>query len=47
MEDLVEMLTGAVVGNYTPPACMGNSNTVMMNFSVTSKGTQYDRLAIM
>ncbi|KUJ18719.1 uncharacterized protein LY89DRAFT_582181 [Mollisia scopiformis] len=35
------------VGNYTPPACMGNSNTVMMNFSVTSKGTQFDRLAIM
>ncbi|KAF8852055.1 hypothetical protein BDZ45DRAFT_750058 [Acephala macrosclerotiorum] len=35
------------VGNYTPPACVGNSNTVMMNFSVTSKGTQFDRLAIM
>ncbi|KAK6581849.1 hypothetical protein PZA11_005546 [Diplocarpon coronariae] len=35
------------VGNFTPPACMGNSNTVMMNLTVHSKGTQFDRLAIM
>lgn len=35
------------VGDYTPPACVGSSNTVMMNFSVTSKGRQFDRLAIM
>ncbi|PBP18391.1 asparagine amidase a, partial [Diplocarpon rosae] len=35
------------VGNFTPPACMGDSNTVMMNMTVHSKGTQFDRLAIM
>ncbi|KAE9382175.1 hypothetical protein N431DRAFT_320852 [Stipitochalara longipes BDJ] len=35
------------VGNYTPPACMGNANTVMMNFSVVSQGVQFDRLALM
>lgn len=35
------------VGNFTPPACMGTSNTVMMNFTVQSKGTQFDRLATM
>ncbi|KAF4625881.1 hypothetical protein G7Y89_g12283 [Cudoniella acicularis] len=33
------------VGNYTPPKC--KFNRVVMNFTVTSKGRQYDRLAIM
>jgi hypothetical protein len=35
------------IGNYTPPACMGNANTVTMNFSVVSQGVQFDRLALM
>ncbi|KAF4633252.1 hypothetical protein G7Y89_g4880 [Cudoniella acicularis] len=35
------------VGNYTPPNCMGTANTVVMNFTVQSKGTQFDRLALM
>lgn len=34
------------VGNYTPPACLGDSNTVVMNLTVQSKGRQFDRLAI-
>lgn len=34
------------VGNYTPPACLGDSNTVIMNLTVQSKGRQFDRLAI-
>jgi hypothetical protein len=34
-------------GNYTPPACMGNANTVMMNFSIVSQGVQFDRLGLM
>ncbi|EHK96353.1 putative Peptide-N4-(N-acetyl-beta-glucosaminyl)asparagine amidase A [Glarea lozoyensis 74030] len=33
------------VGNYTPPKC--KFNRVAMNFTVTSRGRQYDRLAIM
>ncbi|TEY31814.1 hypothetical protein BOTCAL_0774g00020 [Botryotinia calthae] len=33
------------VGNYTPPSCAFNS--VVMNFTVTSSGRQFDRLAIM
>ncbi|KAH9215583.1 peptide N-acetyl-beta-D-glucosaminyl asparaginase amidase A-domain-containing protein [Leptodontidium sp. 2 PMI_412] len=35
------------VGNFTPPSCVGNSNTVMINFTVQSQGRQFDRLAIM
>lgn len=35
------------VGNYTPPACLGDSNTVVMNLTVQSIGTQFDRLSIM
>lgn len=35
------------VGNYTPPACIGDSNTVVMNLTVKSQGRQFDRLAIM
>lgn len=34
------------VGDYTPPACLGDSNTVIMNLTVQSKGRQFDRLAI-
>lgn len=34
------------VGNYMPPACLGDSNTVIMNLTVQSKGRQFDRLAI-
>ncbi|KAE8453075.1 hypothetical protein EG329_012262 [Mollisiaceae sp. DMI_Dod_QoI] len=33
------------IGNYTPPKC--DFNRVSMNFTVTSKGRQFDRLAIM
>ncbi|RDW82748.1 hypothetical protein BP6252_03860 [Coleophoma cylindrospora] len=33
------------VGNYTPPPC--SFNRVTMNFTVTSVGRQYDRLAMM
>ncbi|KAK6604674.1 peptide-n4-(n-acetyl-beta-glucosaminyl)asparagine amidase a [Botrytis cinerea] len=33
------------VGNYTPPSCA--FNRVVMNFTVTSSGRQFDRLAIM
>lgn len=33
------------VGNYTPPNC--KFNRVTMNFTVTSKGRQFDRLALM
>ncbi|CAD6445249.1 5f4f0082-3b25-49af-ad88-3d54b27c0d46 [Sclerotinia trifoliorum] len=33
------------VGNYTPPNC--KFNRVVMNFTVTSSGRQFDRLAIM
>lgn len=32
-------------GNYTPPKC--NFNRVTMNFTVTSRGRQFDRLALM
>jgi hypothetical protein len=32
-------------GNYTPPKC--KFNRVTMNFTVTSKGRQFDRLALM
>ncbi|KAI9053805.1 hypothetical protein LZ554_002754 [Drepanopeziza brunnea f. sp. 'monogermtubi'] len=35
------------VGDYTPPDCMEGSNTVMMNMTVHSFGTQFDRLAVM
>lgn len=34
------------VGNYTPPACLGDSNTVVVNLTVKSSGRQFDRLAI-
>ncbi|KAG4429615.1 hypothetical protein IFR05_014905 [Cadophora sp. M221] len=33
------------VGNYTPPKC--KFNRVTMNFTVTSRGRQFDRLALM
>ncbi|ESZ95746.1 putative Peptide-N4-(N-acetyl-beta-glucosaminyl)asparagine amidase A [Sclerotinia borealis F-4128] len=33
------------VGNYTPPGC--KFNRVVMNFTVTSSGRQFDRLALM
>ncbi|KAK6584074.1 hypothetical protein PZA11_003804 [Diplocarpon coronariae] len=33
------------VGNYTPPMC--KFNHVTMNFTVTSRGRQFDRLALM
>ncbi|KAF1987965.1 hypothetical protein K402DRAFT_329612 [Aulographum hederae CBS 113979] len=33
------------VGDYTPPAC--DFNRVTMNFTVTSSGRQFDRLALM
>ncbi|KAF8855092.1 hypothetical protein BDZ45DRAFT_21175 [Acephala macrosclerotiorum] len=33
------------VGNYTPPSC--DFNRISMNFTVTSRGRQFDRLAIM
>ncbi|PVH84473.1 hypothetical protein DL98DRAFT_453307 [Cadophora sp. DSE1049] len=33
------------VGNYTPPKC--KFNRVSMNFTVTSRGRQFDRLALM
>lgn len=35
------------VGDYKPPSCIDNANTVIMNFTVTSKGVQFDRLALM
>lgn len=35
------------VGNYTPPDCMGDSNTAVMNLTVQSQGRQYDRLFIL
>lgn len=34
------------VGDYTPPDCLGDSNTVVMNLTVKSSGRQFDRLAI-
>jgi hypothetical protein len=34
------------VGNYTPPACLTDSNTAIMNLTVQSQGRQFDRLAI-
>jgi hypothetical protein len=34
-----------MIGNYTPPEC--KFNRVTMNFTVTSQGRQYDRLALM
>lgn len=33
------------VGNYNPPSC--EFNRVVMNFTVTSRGRQFDRLALM
>ncbi|PQE32129.1 Peptide-N4-(N-acetyl-beta-glucosaminyl)asparagine amidase A protein [Rutstroemia sp. NJR-2017a WRK4] len=33
------------IGNYTPPSC--KFNRVTMNFTVTSRGRQFDRLALM
>jgi hypothetical protein len=40
-----ELLTR--IGNHTPPSCIGTSNAVIMNLTVTSKGVQFDRLALM
>jgi hypothetical protein len=40
-------LIWSVEGDYTPPACLETSNSVMMNLTVLSKGVQFDRLAIM
>lgn len=34
------------VGNYTPPACLADTNTAIMNLTVQSQGRQFDRLAI-
>ncbi|POS74879.1 hypothetical protein DHEL01_v206723 [Diaporthe helianthi] len=34
------------VGNYTPPACLADSSTAIMNLTVQSHGRQFDRLAI-
>ncbi|KAI4246251.1 MAG: hypothetical protein L6R42_009958, partial [Xanthoria sp. 1 TBL-2021] len=34
-----------MLGNYVPPAC--DFNRVIMNFTVTSKGRQFDRLGLM
>lgn len=34
------------VGNYTPPACLADGNTAIMNLTVQSQGRQFDRLAI-
>jgi Peptide N-acetyl-beta-D-glucosaminyl asparaginase amidase A len=34
-----------ITGNYTPPSCQ--FNRVVMNFTVTSRGRQFDRLALM
>lgn len=34
------------VGNYTPPACLGDSNTAVLNLTVQTQGRQFDRLAI-
>lgn len=35
------------VGQYEPPACLADTNTVVMNLTVTSRGRQFDRLSIM
>lgn len=37
----------SLLGNYTPPSCMRNANTVVMNLTVASKGLQFDRLGLM
>jgi hypothetical protein len=37
--------TNRVLGNYIPPSC--KFNRVAMNFTVTSRGRQFDRLALM
>lgn len=36
-----------LVADYEPPACAAKSNTAVMNLTVTSKGRQFDRLAIL
>ncbi|POS69182.1 peptide-N4-(N-acetyl-beta-glucosaminyl)asparagine amidase A [Diaporthe helianthi] len=33
------------VGQYTPPACLGDSNTAVMNLTVETIGRQFDRLS--
>lgn len=35
------------VGQYTPPDCLGNSNTAVMNLTVETIGRQFDRLSFM
>lgn len=35
------------VGQYTPPECLGNSNTAVMNLTVETIGRQFDRLSFM
>lgn len=35
------------VGLYTPPDCLGNSNTAIMNLTVETIGRQFDRLSFM
>jgi hypothetical protein len=42
---LITALLTLYPGNYTPPKC--KFNRVTMNFTVTSKGRQFDRLALM
>src|ERR1700712_4691298 len=38
-------MLNTLTGSYTPPSC--NFNRVSMNFTVTSNGRQFDRLALM
>ena len=35
------------VGGYTPPDCLGDSNTAVMNLTVETIGRQFDRLSFM
>lgn len=35
------------VGDYTPPDCLGESNTAVMNLTVETIGRQFDRLSFM
>lgn len=35
------------VGEYTPPDCLGDSNTAVMNLTVETIGRQFDRLSFM
>lgn len=35
------------VGQYTPPECLGDSNTAILNLTVETIGRQFDRLSFM